>query len=87
MLTWLRRLIMKREQEPIVATEPFITTICPDCGARIEWQEQIVAGSGVEVVCTCQAHWVAVAPAVSIMREKEFMKAYGLGHSSMLLEE
>jgi hypothetical protein len=64
---------------------PFITTVCPDCGAVIVWQGPVIAGTGVLQICVCQAHWVAVAPAVTFLREKEFLKAYGLAGESATL--
>lgn len=89
-MTWLQRWFGRRQPEivlPPPPVPPFITTVCPDCGAVIIWQEPVVAGTGVLQICVCQAHWVAVAPAVSFLREKEFLKAYGLTGETVALGE
>jgi len=71
------RTLMRRWRKPAVAPVvipvllPFIATICPDCGAAITWREVVIPGTGVEVTCTCQARWVAVAPTCSIIRAQD----------------
>ena len=71
------RTLLRRFRKPVVAPVtvpvllPFIVTICPDCGAAITWREVVIPGTGVEVVCRCQARWVAVAPTCSIIRAQD----------------
>lgn len=59
---------------PSVKPEPFVVSICPDCGGELVWDRPVLPGEVGVVQCRCREKWALVAPSAYIVRAREVLE-------------